>query len=186
MTMRITGGSARGHQLKVPRSQRVRPTTDRTREAVFSILASLATRWSRCLDLFAGSGALGIEALSRDVEWADFVDQDHRCCAIIEQNLEKVGFAGKAHVYCCAVTKALTFLESEYDIIFLDPPYADQSLGNLMTQLAKSKLIGSESLVIAFHSSRSPLQESYDSLSSIKERRYGDTSISIYHKETPT
>lgn len=181
--MRITGGSARGQQLKVPKSG-LRPTTDLAREAVFSILASLATRWSRSLDLFAGSGALGIEALSRDAEWVDFVDQDHRCCAIIEQNLEKVGFAGQAHVYCCAVAKALIFLESEYDIIFLDPPYADQSLGNLITQLAKSKLIGNESLVIAFHSSRSPLQQSYDGLSVIKERKYGDTAISIYHKET--
>ena len=182
--MRITGGTARGQQLKVPKSQLVRPTTDRAREAVFSILASLATRWSRGLDLFAGSGALGIEALSRDAEWVDFVDQGHQCCAIIEQNLEKVGFAGQAHVYCCAVAKALIFLTGDYDIIFLDPPYADQSLGTLVTQLAKSKLVGKESLVIAFHSSRSPLQQSYDGLSLIKERKYGDTAISIYRKET--
>ena len=97
--MRITGGTAKGHQLKVPNSKLVRPTTDRAREAVFSILASLATSWSRGLDLFAGTGALGIEALSRDVEWVDFVDQDHRCCAIIKQNLEKVGLAARAHVY---------------------------------------------------------------------------------------
>lgn len=182
--MRITGGTAKGQQLKVPKSKLVRPTTDLAREAVFSILASLATSWSRGLDLFAGTGALGIEALSRDVEWVDFVDQDHRCCAIIKQNLEKVGFAVKAHVYCCAVTKALTFLVDEYDVIFLDPPYADIAINDLMIQLAKSTLLGNESIVIAFHSSRLPLQQRYNGLYLIKDKKYGDTSISIYHKDT--
>jgi 16S rRNA (guanine966-N2)-methyltransferase len=109
--MRITGGVARGQQLKVPQNGLVRPTTDRVREAIFSILASLCSHWSRGLDLYAGSGALGIEALSRNTEWVDFVDREPRICAIIKQNLRKVGFSQKAHVYCCSVAKALTFLE---------------------------------------------------------------------------
>jgi len=181
--MRITGGILKGQQLKVPKSK-LRPTTDRAREAVFSILTSLARRWTRGLDLFAGTGALGIEALSRGLEWVDFVDQDHRCCAIIEQNLKKVGFAGKAHVYCCAIIKALTFLTNEYDIIFIDPPYANHNMNDIMIQLAQSNLVGNNSTVIAFHSSRTSPQQKYNSLSLIKNKKYGDTAISIYCKET--
>ncbi|HEX75805.1 MAG TPA: 16S rRNA (guanine(966)-N(2))-methyltransferase RsmD [Dehalococcoidia bacterium] len=181
--MRITGGIAKGQQLKLPKNCLVRPTTDRVREAIFSILSSLASDWSRGLDLYAGSGALGIEALSRSTEWVDFVDQEPRCCAIIKQNLEKVGLSQRAHIYCCSVAKALTFLNNEYDIIFMDPPYSDSTINNLVTQLANSKLIGAKSLIVISHASRSPLGHSYDELSLVKERRYGDTCISIYQKE---
>ena len=182
--MRITGGVARGQQLKVPKTDLVRPTTDRVREAIFSIITSIASNWSRGLDLFAGSGALGIEALSRDAEWVDFVDQEPRCCATIKQNLEKVGFKQKAHVYCCKVAKALTFLKDKYDIIFMDPPYADTSTGSTVIQLANSGLMNDNTLIVVSHASRSPLQPGYDGLSLVKEKRYGDTGISIYQKET--
>ena len=183
--MRITGGVARGQQLKVPKTDLVRPTTDRVREAIFSIIASLTSHRSRGLDLFAGSGALGIEALSRDAEWVDFVDQAPKCCAIIKQNLQKVGFTQRAHVYCCSVAKALAFLEDRYDVIFMDPPYSDPSINHMATQLANSKIVDGKSLIIISHASRSPLQDSYDGLSLIKEKRYGDTCISIYQKRAP-
>lgn len=181
--MRITGGTVKGQQLKLPKNRLVRPTTDRVREAIFSILASLTSHWSRGLDLYAGSGALGIEALSRDVGWVDFVDQEPRCCAIIKQNLEKVGFSQKAHIYCCSIAKALTFLSDKYDIIFMDPPYSDPSISGLVTQLANSRLVGDKSLIVVSHASRLSLGHSYDGLSLVKERRYGDSCISIYHKE---
>ncbi len=181
--MRVTGGIAKGQQLKIPQSQLVRPTTDRVREAIFSILAPLSSEWSRGLDLYAGTGALGIEALSRDVEWVDFVDQQQRCCAIIKQNLEKIGFLQRAHVYCCKVAKALTFLKDSYDIIFIDPPYSDQHTDNTLTQLADSGLLTDKSLLVVSHASRSPLQKNYDGLNLIKEKTYGDTCISIYQKE---
>ena len=181
--MRITGGVARGQQLKVPKSDLVRPTTDRVREAIFSIITPLTSHWDRGLDLFAGSGALGIEALSRDTEWVDFVEQAPKCCAIIKQNLQKLDFTQKSHVYCCSVAKAFTFLEDKYDIIFMDPPYSDQSINHMAMQLASSEIIDDESLVIISHASRSPLQDSYDGLSLIKGKRYGDTCISIYQKQ---
>lgn len=181
--MRVTGGIAKGQQLRIPTSKLTRPTTDRVREAIFSILASLAVNQSRGLDLYAGSGALGIEALSRSTEWVDFVDQEPRCCGIIKRNLEKVGFSQKAHVYCCSVTKALTFLSDSYDIILMDPPYSDPSIDNLLTQLANSRLVDDDSLVIISHASRTPLQHGYDGLSLVKRKRYGDTCISIYHEE---
>jgi len=181
--MRITGGTAKGQQLKVPKNGPVRPTTDRVREAVFSMLAPRTSGGFRGLDLYAGTGALGIEALSRDAEWVDFVEKEPRCCAIIKQNLQKVGFSQKSHVYCCSVAKALTFLEDKYDVIFMDPPYADTSINQTATQLALSKIVSTESVVVISHASRAPLLDSYDGLSRIKEKQYGDTSISIYHKQ---
>ena len=183
IVMRITGGIARGRQLKLPKNCSIRPTTDRVREAIFSILASLAGDWSRGLDLYAGSGALGIEALSRNAGWVDFVDLEPRCCVIIKQNLANAGLEQKAHVYCLSVSKALSVLDGEYDIIFIDPPYSDTTLESLITQLAGSKYLKDKSLVVVSHASRLPLVDNYGKLYLAKERRYGDTCISIYCKE---
>jgi len=181
--MRITGGSARGQILKTLPGLAVRPTTDKVREAVFSMLASLAEDWDRVLDLFAGTGALGIEALSRGAEWADFVDQSGKSCAVIKENLAKTGFKDKGRVYCCPVMKAIGILDKPYGIVFLDPPYADTTLGDVITRIGGSKLISENSVILASHSSRAPLDQRLASLLKIKEKRYGDTCISIYQKE---
>ena len=162
----------------------MRPTTDRVREAIFSILASSGSSWSRCLDLYAGTGALGIEALSRDAEWVDFVDQEPRCCAIIKQNLEKAGFEQKSHVFCRSVSKTLAFLDNAYDIIFMDPPYSDTNAETILMQLDNSRLLTATSLVIFPHATRSPVAEAYGNLRLIKERRHGDTSIAIFARES--
>jgi 16S rRNA (guanine966-N2)-methyltransferase len=181
--MRITGGSAKGHIIRAPQIATVRPTTDKVRGAVFSMLGALARNWDRGLDLFAGSGALGIEALSRDVGWVDFVEQNSKCCLVIKQNLSKTGFIDQAHVYCCPVMKALGFLEHTYDMVFVDPPYADNSLSALIPVLAMSNFISADTVILVSHSSRNSLDQQYGSLSMIKEKRYGDTGISIYQKE---
>jgi len=181
--LRITGGSARGQVIKTLPGLQVRPTTDKVREAIFSMLAHIAPNWQRGLDLFAGSGALVIEALSRESNWIDFVDQNNKCCQIIKQNLKKTGFAEKAHVYCCPVSKALGFLDNKYDVIFLDPPYADTTLDAIIRTLSESHLITANSVVTVSHSSRSNLADDYEGLNKIREKRYGDTCISIYQKE---
>jgi len=180
--MRVTGGEVKGYRLKVPKGDLVRPTTDMVRQALFSMLGVMANDWRKVLDLYAGSGALGIEALSRGAGWVDFVEREPRCCAIIKDNLEKTGFKDKAHVYCCNVKKALTFLSDKYDIILMDAPYSDRSSGDLLQQLAESDIINVDSLVAVSHSNRSPLSGSYDGLRLVREQRYGDTRISIYHK----
>lgn len=181
--MRITGGSAKGQIIKTLPGLMVRPTTDKVREAIFNMLAPHYVNLNRVLDLFAGSGALGIEALSRQAQWTDFVDQNDKCCQIIKQNLKKTGFADKAHIYRCTVAKSLTFLCEKYDLVFLDPPYSDTSLGSLLNDIGNSQLISVDSMLIASHASRSPLDRQYACLSRIKEKRYGDTCISIYRKE---
>lgn len=181
--MRVIAGKVKGYQLKAPKRTATRPATDLVRGAIFSILETIADNWAEVLDLFAGSGALGIEALSRGAGWVDFVDHDPRCCDIIRQNLDKTRLTAQAHVYCCSVAKALTFLDKEYDIILMDPPYSDSSIGELITQLATSKLVGADSVVVVTHSPRLHLDSTYATLKLIKEHRHGDSIIAMYQKE---
>jgi len=180
--MRIIAGKAKGHQLKVAKGNITRPATDLVRGVIFSILETTTSDWSQVLDLFAGSGALGIEALSRGAGWVDFVERAPRCCDIIRQNLEKTRLAAQAHVYCCSVAKAISFLDKEYGIILMDPPYSDLSIGNVVAQLATSKLVGTNSVVVVTHSPHLPLDSTYAPLNLIKERRHGDSCIAIYQK----
>ena len=147
------------------------------------MLQSLLSNWERGLDLFAGSGALGIEALSRNMEFVDFVDQSNRCCSIIRENLKKTGFIEKSHIYCCPVSRAIGFLDTPYDIIFMDPPYSDNTIGDLINELGNSRIVTNQTVVLASHATRSPLKKEYNNLSLIKEKRHGDTCISIYRKE---
>jgi 16S rRNA (guanine966-N2)-methyltransferase len=181
--MRVIAGSAKGHQLTGPDRRTTRPATDLVRGAIFSMLEVLTQDWSRVLDLYSGTGAMGIEALSRGAGWADFVDRQRRCCDIIKQNLGKTKLTEKAHVYCCEVEKAISFLDKEYNIIIMDPPYRNQAIGETITKLATSKLVGAETIVIITHSPHLTLDSSYPPLHLIKERRHGDSCIAIYHKE---
>ena len=181
--MRVTGGTVKGTHLKTLPKRSIRPTTSVVKQAIFSLLENRTTNWRQVLDLYAGSGALGIEALSRRAEWVDFVDHRKSCCNIIRTNLEKIGELHRAHVYCCSVSKALTFLNNSYDIIFIDPPYSNLSTNNLLVNLAKSNLLVKNSTAVLCHANRSPLNSNYDGLHLVKQRRYGDTFIFIYQKE---
>lgn len=181
--MRITGGESRGIQLKVPIGRFVRPTTDRVREAIFAILGSFNDSGVRVLDLYAGSGALGIEALSRGADWVDFVDQNKKSCNAIEYNLKKIRLQDQAHVYCCSVSQAMIFLDNNYDVVFLDPPYSYSSTDDLLLTLSGTKVLRELSTVVVSHGNRFPLKTDYSSLKLVKQRRYGDSYITIYQKE---
>ncbi|MFC1904022.1 16S rRNA (guanine(966)-N(2))-methyltransferase RsmD [Chloroflexota bacterium] len=180
--MRVIAGKAKGHHLKVPKGTVTRPATDLVRGAIFSILENSTASWAQVLDLFSGSGALGIEALSRGAEWVDFVEREPRCCAIIRENLEKTKLAAQAHIYCCSVVKVFSFLDKEYNIVLMDPPYSNSSIGNLIAQLGASKLIGANSIVVVTHSPHLPLDSTYAELNLIKEHRHGDSCIALYSK----
>jgi 16S rRNA (guanine966-N2)-methyltransferase len=181
--MRVITGTAKGHRLKFPTGTTTRPATDLVRGAIFSILENSTAGWERILDLFSGSGALGIEALSRGAGWVDFVESEPTCCGIIMENLRSTGLAGQAHVYCCDVFKALAFLDKEYDIILMDPPYASARINDVITQLADSKLVGPETTVVVTHSPRRPLLPAYGGLGLVKEHRHGDSCIAIFRRE---
>lgn len=181
--MRVITGQAKGHRLKFPKGTRTRPATDLVRGAIFSMLERIADDWSEVLDLFSGSGALGIEALSRGAGWVDFVEKEPRCCGIIRENLEKTKLSSRAKVYCCSVAKAISFLDKEYNVILMDPPYSNTSIGDTVTQLATSGLVSPATTLMITHSPHLPLAESYAPLCLIKEQRHGDSCISIYRKE---
>ena len=182
--MRVIAGKVKGHRLKAPKRTATRPATDLVRGAIFSILETTTDNWAQVLDLFAGSGALGIEALSRGADWVDFVEHDPRCCDIIKQNLEKTRLTAQAHIYCCSVAKAFSFLDKEYNIILMDPPYSNSSIGDVVTRLATSKLVGTNSIVVVTHSPHLHLDSTYATLNLIKEHRHGDSCIAIYQKES--
>ena len=141
--MRVIAGSAKGRRLKGPtdRAGRTRPTSDLVRGAVFSALASMETDMTRVLDVYAGSGALGIEALSRGAESCDFVERDAGACAVIKENLLVTGFASLANVFCMPVARAIQRLEGPYTLVLADPPYDDAEAPVLMELLASSALV---------------------------------------------
>lgn len=144
------------------------------------MLESVATDWSRVLDLYAGTGALGIEALSRGAEWADFVERKPRLCALIKENLKRTGFASQGTVYCMSVAKAFSILDGEYGILLMDPPYADPSVGTTAEKLASSDLVGKESILVIEHSRRVPLEERYGDFRQIRNLHHGDSYVSVY------
>jgi 16S rRNA (guanine(966)-N(2))-methyltransferase RsmD len=147
------------------------------------MLTNLAADWAEVLDLYSGSGAMGIEALSRGAGHVDFVEHSNECCAIIKSNLEKTKLAQDAHIYCTQVEKAIGFLDKGYDIIIVDPPYPDTSIGDVVTKLSETKLVKPETIVVVTHSPHHPLEQKYGRLSMFKEHRHGDSVIAIYRRE---
>lgn len=180
--MRVIAGSAKGHPLKVSHGTPTRPATELVRGAIFSILASITTNWDQVLDLFSGSGSLGIEALSRGAGFVDFVEREPKACDIIKDNLIGTKLEEQAHIYCCNVARAISFLDKTYNLVLMDPPYADTTVGTIISHLAVSRLIDNDSVVVVTHSPRLKLEEKYPPLVLLKERRHGDSCINIYRK----
>ena len=186
--MRVIAGTAKGMPIKFPKGAPTRPATELVRGAIFSMLAAMNADWSRVLDLFSGSGSLGIEALSRGAGFVDFVDRDRRACAIIRENLERMHFAEWAKVHCRDVYHALSILANgdttNRGVVLMDPPYADHTIGGVITALANSKLVNGETIVIVNHSVRFKLEENYGPLACRRELRHGDSVIAVYRKQT--
>ena len=182
--MQVVGGKAKGIRLKGPVTTGTRPTTGRVRAAVFNILHEESYQQGRVLDLFAGSGSLGIEALSRGAAWADFVERDRRQCQVIQANLEATGFASIARVYCSDVGRCLPTLEGLYHLVLLDPPYAMKELDELLEEMAGNpRLLQSDGTVVVGHSRFLEMRPEYGSLSRVRSRRYGDNVVEFYRRE---
>ncbi|MBN1369628.1 MAG: 16S rRNA (guanine(966)-N(2))-methyltransferase RsmD [Dehalococcoidaceae bacterium] len=181
--MRIIAGDAKGRPIKMPKGTPTRPATELVRGAIFSSLANMGAGDDLVLDLFSGSGSLGLEALSRGAGWVDFVDRDKRCCDIIRENLAVTGYNRVAKVYCLGVTRAIELLDKEYNLILMDPPYRSPEIENILEQLAVSNLVGRDTIVCTTHSSRRPLKPSYASLTMFKELHHGDSTAAFYSLE---
>jgi 16S rRNA (guanine(966)-N(2))-methyltransferase RsmD len=184
--MRVIAGEARGRRLRPVRGRQVRPTSDRVREALFSILAAgpgaSGLAGGRALDLFAGTGALGIEALSRGAAEATFVEADGDAARTIRENLAHCRLQDRARVVVGTVVDFLAAISADevgYDLIFIDPPYAGQHGRDCLGRLAPP-LLGAEAVVIVEHAGRTELPETIGALVCRDRRRYGQTGLTFY------
>ena len=176
--VRIAGGVARGTPLVEPRGVRLRPTSGLVREAVFNILGDQVDG-ARVLDLYAGTGALGIEALSRGATHATFVEGEAACVEAILQSLSRTGLSGRATVLRGRLPAAAARLEPEaFDLVFLDPPYNDE--GAEETLMAVARLLAPGGTVVFEHGSRYNPPERPGGLRIAERRVYGDSAIALY------
>lgn len=178
--MRVISGSARGRRLKGPPSNATRPMADKIKGALFNALLSLGVEPDRILDLYAGTGSIGIEALSRGGAWADFVEQGRDQARVIRANLESTGFADRSRVHQSSVKAFLGTRREPYDIVILDPPYADPDILQTLRAVGDSQLVQSGTIVVIGHWPRLELPDELGRLESLKHRCHGDSCFSIY------
>ena len=179
MTLRITGGELRGRRLKSAHGSGLRPTSERVRGAIVSIIGRDAVEGARVLDLYAGTGALGIEALSRGAAWADFVESGRDRCREIRDRLRELGLDDRGRVYASRTLKVLGTLSTAYDLVFADPPYESGELVNLLDELELPGLLADEAtIVFEYRSNAEPVRPT-GRFSRITDRKYGDTSVTI-------
>ena len=184
--MRVVGGKARGMTIAVPAVPDLRPTTDRVRGAIFSMLEARGmVDGALVLDLYAGSGALGIEALSRGARRAVLVERNARACATIRRNLAATRLTEQATVLLQTVSAALAALDGVYDLVLADPPYAEASeLSWVVDELLRNNLVGPDSVLVVEQSARNRRDFSRQGVvRTEQEKTYGDTAVSIYTVE---
>ncbi|MGH3359388.1 MAG: 16S rRNA (guanine(966)-N(2))-methyltransferase RsmD [Nocardioidaceae bacterium] len=177
---RIIAGQAGGRRIATPAGDDTRPTTDRVREALFSVLESQLGGWSdvRVLDLFAGSGALGLEALSRGAAHATFVEQDRRTADVVRRNIATLGLAG-ATVVAAPAARAVARLDGAFDVVFMDPPYAfgDDELTGVQAALGDRGAIAADGIVVVERSKRSGEPVWAGGLEATRHKTYGSTTL---------
>jgi 16S rRNA (guanine966-N2)-methyltransferase len=178
--VRISGGVAKGLTLTVPPG--TRPTTDRVREAIFNSLTSMMPLTGQGLDLYAGSGALGIEALSRGLDLCDFVDSRAVACRSIRDNLQRAGLSERATVLRLDATHGLGQLVGPYSLVFADPPYADDSALAPLDALAPR--LGGAAVMVVEHSGRVSVPSTLAGLKAQRSKRYGDNAVTFYGRES--
>ncbi|GIW12721.1 MAG: methyltransferase small [Tepidiforma sp.] len=175
--VRVAGGRARGVPLVEPKGVRLRPTSGLVREAVFNILGN-AVEGARVLDLYAGTGALGIEALSRGASHATFVEGEAACVEAILQSLSRTEFQSAAAVLRARLPAALARLSGQFDIVFMDPPYDDSSREEVLAALFPLLALGG--CVVFEHASRYNPPVRPRGLELRDRRTYGDTAVAFY------
>ena len=179
--MRVIAGKARGIQLKTPEGLLTRPTADRVKEALFSII-QFDIAGAAVLDLFGGTGQLGIEALSRGAEHAVFVDASEKACNLIRENLRRTGFAGKATVVCCDYLTFLNRNNQVFHIILLDPPYAETYLENALERITEIDILQSNGIIVTERPLGKDIQSDFHGLTRSRDYKYGKTLLTFYRK----
>ncbi|WP_340023285.1 16S rRNA (guanine(966)-N(2))-methyltransferase RsmD [Paenibacillus sp. FSL K6-1096] len=183
--MRVISGSAKGRPLKSVPGNGTRPTTDKVKEALFSMIGPYFDGGT-ALDLYAGTGGLGIEALSRGMEAAVFIDMEQKAIDTVRANLKAARLEAQAEVYRNDAGRALGALEKRgrsFDLVFLDPPYRMKHGDELMTALAAKQLLKPEAVVVLEHESGYAYPEDIPGFRRMKQSVYGEVTISIYQYE---
>lgn len=178
--MRVISGSARGRRLKGPPSIATRPMTEKIKGALFNTLLSLEVEPASVLDLYAGTGKIGIEALSRGAKKAVFVDQGREQCAVIRDNLATTGFADVSHVFQTPVQSYIAGSRETFDLVILDPPYAATDIVETLEKVASSTLVEHGSVVVLGHWPRLEPPDTIGRMECLRHRCHGDSCFSIY------
>lgn len=183
--MRVISGTAKGRRLFAPKSMAIRPTSDRVKESIFNIVGNVVDH-ANVLDIFAGTGALGIEALSRGAKEAYFIDSSNEAINLINKNLQATGLKDSATVIRSEAEKALKRLakeEVDFGLIFLDPPYRiSVSFLNAILFMLASQLLSPDGLLVFEHDAKAQVIE-VEGLKIESTRTYGDTAVTFYRKE---
>jgi 16S rRNA (guanine966-N2)-methyltransferase len=184
--MRIIAGTHKGRRLHGPKGPGLRPTADRVKEALFSILGSRVVG-SRFLDLYAGTGAIGIEALSRGARHVTFVESNQAALRVLRANVTQCRLGAAAEIQACqagAFLKRHAKTAVQHDIVFADPPYQQDRLAELWAALAGAAAIAPDALIVLEHSSKSAVPPADGRLGLLRQYHYGDTTLSVFEVAT--
>ena len=179
--MRIISGVSKGRRLTTPKGQGVRPTSDRVKESIFNILGGEVAE-KIVLDLFAGTGNLGIEALSRGARKALFVENGRQALKLIQRNLAQCGMEGRSEILAKDVNRAIGILKEKgdlFDLILLDPPYGKGWVGRTLMKLQSERVYHENSILVIQHDRREPLLDISNRWTLLRERKIGDTVVSF-------
>ena len=180
--MRVITGIARGVQLKTPEGIQTRPTSDRVKEALFSII-QFDVPGRRVLDLFGGTGQLGIEALSRGAKSAVFVDAGDKACKLIRENLHRCKMDNNAQIIRADYLQYLQTCRDKFGLIFLDPPYAEVFLENALKKITEIDILESGGIIVAERPVGKDLPWDFTGYSRSKDYKYGNTLLTLYRKD---
>ena len=180
--MRVVSGTCKGRPLKAVPGTSTRPTTDKVKEAIFNMIGPYFNG-GLGLDLFGGSGGLGIEGLSRGLDKVIFVDKDAKAIQTIKSNVESCDFSSKIEIYrndALRAIKALTKRDIQFDLIFLDPPYHKQQLKDLIEYIEENRILTRTGFVVAEHATEVDLPQQINGLMRTKFEKYGISAVSIF------
>lgn len=183
--MRVVAGERKGMPLKAVAGNTTRPTTDKVKESIFNIIGPFFDG-GIAVDLFAGSGGLGIEALSRGAEQAIFVEKDSRAFQVLQENIKKCRYENDTELFrtdAARAVKGLMKRELVIDYLFVDPPYHKAEYYDLVTQLVEAGKLSEDAIILCEHTRELTLPEAYGAFALVRRETYGETIISVYRKE---
>lgn len=178
--MRIIAGRLKGRRLFTPSDGRIRPTTDKVKEAIFSMICGYIDGDSVCIDLFCGTGSLGLEAISRGAKSVYFCDRHRESLALSKANIHRCGAENQAVLLLGDFASSLARIGQKADVIFLDPPYGERMIGDCLARIAEYGSLSPQGIIVAEHERCDVLPDACCGFQRIKEKRYGAVSVSVY------